>query len=227
MRVFIDACDLIDIFNHSSPVSAAELSALFVAKQHELVVPFSLVSELVPADNDDLVIARRFTALEDIPHVFFQQQRLPAAEIAQAADDIANGRDPRPHLPYVAAFQDLWGEGFDPVFLMDLNRTVRMRGITFQVRLLARQAPHIFHWTADESAEAVKAFIGARANRQPLNTKRGFRDAVVRWLREVGLEAADGKSLDAFSAILRNNPRIAPAWRLYVEVVDQLMGDAA
>lgn len=225
MRVFIDARDLINIFNHSRPVSASELWVLFTKKGHELILPFSLISELVPADNNDIVTARRFSAIEALPHVFFQQQALARQEIAQAAEDVANGRVPRPLRPFVVKFQDLWADGSDPLFHVDLNRTIVMGGLAFQVCLVARQAPHVFHWSRGEAADVVQTFHRARANRQPLNTKNGFQAAVVRWLRDAGLEAADENSLHAFTTMLRENPRLAPGWRLYVEVFDQLTSD--
>jgi hypothetical protein len=51
-----------------------------------------------------------------------------------------------------------------------------------------------------------------------------FLEAVDRWVRRAGGKA-DAKQLSSFASELRKNPRIAPGWRLYMEVFDQLARD--
>jgi hypothetical protein len=225
MRAFIDTRDLLNIFNQSQPISATELGELFARKGHQLVLPFSLISELVPADNNLIVVARRFVKIEeDIPHVFLQQKSLPGEEIKRAAIDLSNGRPAEPYDPYVNEFRQLWGEGFDPIFLMDLDRTIGKRKMSFQLDLLVQQRPQIFHWSQSDAEKAVRALEQEQQAVKSGPAKQAFRDAVERWLNRVGLEGS-ASSIDRFADVLRRNPRIAPGWRLYNEVFDQLARD--
>jgi hypothetical protein len=225
MRAFIDTRDLLNIFNHSRPISASELGELFVRRGHQLVIPFSLISELIPADNNPIVVARRFVKIEeDIPHIFLQQKSLPDEEIRRAAIDVSSGRPPAAYEPYVQNFRDLWSEGFDPIFLMDLDRTIGKRKMSFQLDLLVQQKPQIFHWSQAEAEQAIRALEQEQQAIKSGPAKQAFRDAVARWLSRVGLQGSDS-SINQFADLLRRKPRIAPGWRLYEEVFDQLARD--
>jgi hypothetical protein len=225
MRVFLDTRDLLNVFNRSQPVSATELGELFVRGGHELVISFSLLSELIPTDNNPIVVARRIVKIEeDIPHIFLQQKALPDEEIRRAALDVSDGRSPVPYDPYVQNFRDLWAEGFDPIFLMDLDRTIGKRKMSSQIDLLVQERPEIFHWSKAETEYAVRAL---QEEQQAINSgpaKEVFRDAVERWLKRVGL-GGSAESIDRFADLLRRNPSIAPGWRLFEEVFDQLARD--
>jgi hypothetical protein len=183
MLVFIDARDLINIFNESKPITADELAQLFTSKGHQLVLPFSLISELIPSDNNTLVVARRFVKIEeDIPHLFFQQKSLADIEVQRAANDFGNQRSPAPHDPFVPTFRDLWGETFDPIFLMDLDRTIGKRKMSFQIDLAVQQQPEIFHWQQHEGAKIVRVLENEQAAIKSDKPKEAFKNAVARWL---------------------------------------------
>jgi hypothetical protein len=225
MRVFMDARDLIDIFNDSDPISPDELAALFREKNAELVLPFSVISELVPSDNNTLVVARRFVKIEeDVPHVFLQQSELPLTELRIAASDFLIGKPPRAHDPFVPQFQDLWGQRFDRIFLMDLDRTVGLRRMSAQIDIAVQQRSEIFHWQENEGAaivQVLKEEQGATTTGKP---KDVFRNMVGRWLARANSRLSD-EQLQNFADLLRRNSRIAPGWRLHVEVLDQLGRD--
>lgn len=225
MRVFIDARDLINIFNDSKPITPDELAQLFTSHGHQLVLPFSLISELIPADNNTLVVARRFVKIEeDVPHLFFQQKRLADIEVQRAANDFSNQRPPAPYDPFVPTFRDLWGETFDPIFLMDLDRTIGNRRMSFQIDLAVQQRPEIFHWQDHEGAQIVRLLENEQNAIKSGGSKDAFKDSVARWLGRSGVNAS-GKPLGQFADLLRKNPRIAPGWRLYMEIFDQLARD--
>lgn len=225
MRVFIDARDLINIFNESIPITPDELAQLFTTKGHQLVLPFSLISELVPTNNNTLVVARRFVKIEeDVPHLFLQQERLADIEIQLAANDFANQRRPSSYDPFVPAFRDLWGETFDPIFRMELDRTIGKRKMSFQIDLAVEQQSEIFHWQSHEGAQIVRTLHSEQTAINKDRPKDRFRSAVARWLARSGIEAA-GNGLKHFADFLRRHPRIAPGWRLYMEVFDQLARD--
>jgi hypothetical protein len=165
MRVYVDSRDLINIFNASEPISASELGEIFTKRGHHLVMPFSLISELIPADNNRLTVMRRFTKIEeDILHVFLQQHELLDAEILSALANHLAGLSPVLHNPYVAAFHNLWGSGFeeDPIFLMDVERTIGARKFSRQIELTL-QRPQVFHWSKREAVGAVRILENEQA----------------------------------------------------------------
>lgn len=223
MRIFLDARDLINIFNRNEPISPSGLAELFLERGHQLVLTFSVISELIPKDNNSLVVARRFVKLEeDVPHVFLQQHDLPNAEIRRAAAEFLEGCAPTQIDPFLSSFIDMWGSGFDPIFTTDLRRTVRKRRMSFQIDLLLQEAPHIFHWASNEGAAIVRALVVEQSSRR--GSGETFRTEVARAIRSAGL--SDGfVRLDEFAALLHMNPRIAPGWRLFSVVFDQLVAD--
>jgi hypothetical protein len=228
MRVYIDARDLINIFNASEPITASELGDIISNGGHQLVMPFSLISELIPADNNLLTVLRRFTKIEeDIPHVFLQQHALLDVEMRSAAADHVAGVSPVPHDPYVTTLHELWGEQFedDPIFLMDVERTIGIRRLSRQIEL-ALQRPEVFHWSKREVARAVRILENKQAAMKTANAKTAFSEMVQRWARRAEVQL-DAKQLSTFTALLRKDPRIAPGWRLYMEVFDQLARDRA
>jgi hypothetical protein len=223
MRVFIDSRDLINAFNNSQPIAIDDLATRFRNHGHTLVLSFSLISELVPADNNVIVVLRRFTKIEeDFPHIFLQQQDLPNFEIAKAAAEFAAGSAPSPYDPFVPTFHELWGIRFktDPVLLMDVDRTIGMRKMSKQIEL-SLQKPEIFHWQEDEAAQAVAILENEQRAIVTDKPKVVFENTVKRWLRRAGANLAPNQ-IPQFANMLRQNPRIAPGWRLYIEVFEQL-----
>jgi hypothetical protein len=189
-------------------------------------MPFSLVAELIPADNNVLTVLRRFTKIEeDIPHIFLQQHELLEVEMRSAAANHVAGSSPTPHDPYVVRFHELWGGEFDndPIFLMDVERTIGARKLSRQIEL-ALQRPQVFHWSRREAARAVRILEDEQAAINTANAKTAFSETVERWARSAGVEL-DERQLSSFAYKLRKNPRIAPAWRLYIEAVGQLARD--
>jgi hypothetical protein len=214
------------MFNNQRPMAIGEFAELLSRAGHVLVLPFSLISELIPADNNPIVVLRRFTKIEeDVPHIFLQQEGLPNTEIRNAADDFAAGRALTPHDPFVNSFIDLWGRHFqqDPIFLMDVDRTIGTRKMSRQIELSLQRA-EIFHWHQGEAARAVAIL---RNEQQAIIRDKPqvmFRNTVARWLRRADADLPE-PHLTSFAAMLRTSPRVAPGWRLFIEVFAQIARD--
>jgi hypothetical protein len=214
------------MFNEERPISIGDLAERLGKYGHQLVMPFSLVSELVPADNNNIVVLRRFTKLEeDFSLVFFRQKRLPDIEMHNAARDFANGSLFEEYDPYVASFHELWGERFqhDPIFLMDIDRTIGMRKMSTQIEL-SLQSPEIYHWSEDEKRHAVTILEAEQRAIVTDEPKDVFRNTVARWVRRSGGVLTD-EQVVSFADRLRTMPRVSPGWRLFSEVFDQLVSD--
>lgn len=93
-----------------------------------------------------------------------------------------------------------------------------------QIDLLVQQRPQIFHWSQAEAESAVRALEEEQRAIKSGPAKQAFRDAVERWLTRVGLGGA-AASIDRFADLLRRSPSIAPGWRLFEEVFDELARD--
>jgi hypothetical protein len=168
-------------------------------------------------------VLRRFTKIEeDFQHLFLQQKDLPNVEIRRAAEQFLSGTPPTPYDPFVSSFHDLWGSQFgsDPIFLMDVNRTIGMRKMSRQIEL-SLQRPEIFHWQEHEGARAVAILENEQRLVVTDKPKVVFQNTVARWLRRAGV-TLQANQIPSFANMLRQNPSVAPGWRLYIEVFEQL-----
>lgn len=224
MRVFVDSRDLINIFNDEQPISISEFAAILTGGGHQLVIPFSLVSELIPADNNHFTVLWRFMKIEeDIPHVFLQQKELTFVELRNAADDFVHERPLAAYDPYVTSFTELWGrEAFakDPISLMELERRIDLRKMSQQIELTLERA-EIYHWSKAEEARAVRILTDEKKAISADRSKRAFRNSLVRSLRHSRIELEEGQA-NSFAEMLYRTPSVAPGWRLYSEVFEQL-----
>lgn len=229
MRIFLDSRDLIDIFNESKPISIAALAERFAKHEHDLVLPFSLICELVPADNNIFAVMRRFVTLEDdFRLAFLQQQGLPHLELCRAAQAFVNNDPLKPDDPYVSSFLELWSAEYqdDPIFIMDVARTIGLRRMSAQVEQLVLNRPEALHWSSQEGAKAVEILVREQQAVAKGDAKTRFRNTVLRWLRRCRIDLSPDQAAK-FSDFLRKHPTIAPGWRLYVEVFGQLIADKA
>jgi hypothetical protein len=103
---------------------------------------------------------------------------------------------------------------------MDVDRTIGMRKMSKQIEL-SLQKPEIFHWQEDEAAQAVAILENEQRAIVTDKPKVVFENTVKRWLRRAGANLAPNQ-IPQFANMLRQNPRIAPGWRLYIEVFEQL-----
>jgi len=216
------------MFNNDDPIRIGDFADLVTRCGHQLVIPFSLISELIPADNNPITVLRRFTKIEeDVPHVFFQQRGLPDHELRQAASEFAHGQPFTPHDPFVASFHELWGDEFrnDPIFLMDVDRTIGMRKMSTQIELLL-QRPEVYHWSGAEAARAVYILEQEQIAIIKDTGKAAFQNTTSRWLRRAGIHMTDPQ-MSSFAVTLRRSPGVSPGWRLFVEVFDQLVRNKA
>jgi hypothetical protein len=225
MRIFFDARDLIEIFNHRRPLSIGEMGKRFSDCGHQLVVPFSLICELVPADNNPIVVARRFVSLEeDVPLVFVQQVGILDSEISTVSRAFANGTAAPRWNPFVDSFHELWSGHADPIMRLDLERTVGMNRMSKQIDFLLINSPEVFHWTSHERTRAALHVDQERTATEGKREKHIFADATRGWIRRSGVGLSEAQE-DALTKVLRRTPSQAPAWQLYEEVFGQIVRD--
>jgi hypothetical protein len=94
MNVLVDARDLIELVERAQPVTTERMDAFLQAHNHEFVLSFTNVRELVStlAVNDDFLRVRPWLqSLERMPHLYIQETSIPLRELESAVDAF-NGR---------------------------------------------------------------------------------------------------------------------------------------
>ena len=94
MNVLLDARDLIGLVERAQPVTAGEMDEFLRGHNHEFVLSFTNVRELVGtlAINGDFLRVRQWLqSLESMPHLYIQETLIPRNEIASAVEAFNSG----------------------------------------------------------------------------------------------------------------------------------------
>src|SRR5712664_1807072 len=94
MNLLVDSRDLIELVERGRPVTVQEVEAFLRAHDHEFVLSFTNIRELVGtlAINGDFLRVRPWLqSLERIPHLYIQEALIPRNEIQSAVDAFNGG----------------------------------------------------------------------------------------------------------------------------------------
>jgi hypothetical protein len=89
MNLLLDVRDLIELVERALPVTTERMDAFLRDHDHEFVLSFTNVRELVGtlAVNDDFLRVRPWLqSLERMPHLYIQETLIPRRELESAVD---------------------------------------------------------------------------------------------------------------------------------------------
>lgn len=109
MNVLVDARDLIDLVERGCPVSTDRMEAFLRDHNHEFVLSFTNVRELVStlAINGDFLRVRPWLQyLERIPHLYVRETSIPSRELELAVDAFNGSSAYRDHNVFVRRWDE-------------------------------------------------------------------------------------------------------------------------
>jgi hypothetical protein len=218
LHLFLDSKDLINLVRRSRPFGVDIADRWLRERNAFVVLCHTSISEFVPvATTDRLQVRWELQQLERLPSVYIRLGDLAGAELVNAVAAYA-ARTPLLEVrPFVDAFwQTFWSydpsDGKDVVLTRQLERRVGFR-LDEQVDMLWSQPENFMNTQADHMQQIL--------NRQRLRTPHErFADDLVAAMRDGEVIGESG--IEHFANWLQERPRVAPAWRLFWQVSEEL-----
>jgi len=114
MRILLDSRDLINVLEGRSPVSIADLEAYLYRGNHQIILCFSNIREVVSplADGASYVAIRpHLQTLETLPRTYMKEVGIPRIELRAAVEAFTIGTEFVNPSPYV----DRWDQTLSPL----------------------------------------------------------------------------------------------------------------
>ena len=227
MRILLDSRYLIDVVEHNRPTPPQDFDQYLCAGNHEIVLSFTNVRELVSplAFGDNFMRLRPLLQLlEHMPHVYIKEVTIVRAEIQAAVDAFTRGIEYEGCSVYVTRWDrtlsTLPGQRRSAA---DGLVNLRLDDIVYYI---SRVTPHVFG-PPDQHLPRLRAQL--EQDRASLRTgqapaRRHFIGAIKRHAATHGVALPDGRE-DEFAEWVYANPVRCPGLRLNHETFRALMAN--
>lgn len=227
MRILLDSRDLIELTEHSNPVTADHLNAYLRAGQHQTILTFTNVRELaspLARSADFMRIRGLLQALENLPHTYLREVTVVAFEIQAAIDAFNNGLEYRSPSMYVRRWDHTLA------MLPGQQRSATDNWINLRldeiIYYIFRISPHVFA-PPEHHLAALQRLLQQdrdllRAGQVP--ARKHFITSVKRHSERWGLRLPFGRE-DEFAQWIHANPNRCPGFRLNHETYRALMAN--
>lgn len=235
MRVFLDTKDLIEVLEHGSAQSHANLRSALVGGGHSLVLTGTRVRELTAplyyGDRNRVILPGSspwsrlrpvLARLDSLPLSFIQETRILPLELASAVDCFRSGEEYKDIDPYVARFDQALAPTEEQIatagFLgMAVSETVW--------ELLKSPESRVFFSGRPRLSVPWSEFIAAEhaIERRPSLTSH-FRTVLGADMTRYQIPV-EGIDVDALVKWIGASPVRCPGRRLEYEVLHRLLGD--
>lgn len=219
MLVYLDARDLIDVFEHGKPCTADRLECVFREGHHELVLSFSNVREVsapLLSRNVTTNVMSLLNRIEKAPVRFIREGTLPRDELKEALAAFCDSREYKDVYPFVDRY----------------DKTFARQPLTTKLYLNHSIAEIVLTvWTQNPTALAQpthharllrKLFAADRAPQNRKSVAENFVDSVGRHLAQWGL-AQPVSSLRDLAEWIYRKPSRCPSLRLKYEVYHAIL----
>ena len=225
MRILLDTRDLIELVEHSRPMTALEFGEYLAVRDHEIVLTFSNVRELagpLAANVEFMQVRPLLQLLEGIPHTYLREGTISAAEIEANVEVFVNGNVREPFSPYVTR----WDRTLMPLpgqkgSAADDLVNLRLDDIIF---MIYRARPDIFS-PPYRYLPTLQVILGQ--DRDLLRTgqapaRRHFINAILKHANSYRVQLPDGRE-EEFAEWIYTDPDRCPGFRLNHEAYRALM----
>lgn len=164
MRILPDTRDLIELFQHSNPASAAEFEQYLREGNHEIVLSFTNVWELagpLGRGREFMELRPYFQSLDRMPHTCMRNVGIFGDEISAAVDAFDKGTAYQAPTPYVRR----WDATLEPIRDHQFPSTADMLilGLDEIIFLINHSNPGVFSITPNHLALLQAQFQNDRA----------------------------------------------------------------
>ena len=218
---FLDSKDLIHLVRRDIPFSVAEADAWLRKRAATIVLSQTSVSEFIPvATTDRLQVRRELQQLEKLPITYMRLGDLRCPELTNAVAAFARQQPYTSIGPFVKRFwQTFWS--YDPTNGHDITLTRHLeRQINFplheQVFMLWSRPANFMNTQAD--ADRMQQILERQRRQTP---QQRFRDD-LRTAFETCNRRLREDAFEQFAKWLDDKPKIAPSWRLFWQVSEEL-----
>jgi len=220
MLVYLDARDLINIFEKSKPCSANEFQAQLETGKHELVLSFSNVLEIAApllersAQSNVMKLLNR---VEAMPVKFIKEARISFLELEEALKAFLEQREYSNIWPFVNRFDEAI-----PIDGLPSTRYFLTFGLSETVFTLWREAPGILRGYKNYGNELRHRFARDRSLLRPPSLQSNFIKTIQRDLSLYKLlQPAEG--VDAFAKWIYKAPSRCPSLRLLYDTYHKML----
>jgi hypothetical protein len=119
MTILLEGKDLIDLAEHSIPLSLAEFRDIIESRGHQIVLSYTNVRELAApmvTTGDILKIHRLLHAIETLPVRYIREGFISDNEMREAAGAFEAGKEYPPIDPFVRRWDYTFHEGESPAY---------------------------------------------------------------------------------------------------------------
>jgi len=224
MRILLDAKDVINLVEHSDPISLPEFDAYLRRHNAELALTFTVIREFVgpiAIKGNFLEIRPSLQAIEGLPLAYLREGPIFAEEIKAALQAFRTGAEPARIDPYVRRWDYTFAwPGPSPA---EIFVGFRLDEIVYSVY---RKSPHIFRPYADAGRRLRDQFAAER--QLPGTVRKNLRDNFADSVRKHAIQwRIDCGSTDreVFGHWIYDDPSRCPGLRLSYDAYHELLAN--
>lgn len=225
MKILLDAKDLIDVIEHSRPISANDLGSWLQSKGAQLVLSYTNVRELAApiATRQDILGTRALlNRLETLPVCYIREGYILRDELKAAVAAFENSKEPGTIDPFVRRWDYTFHDGESPA------KDFVAYSIFEIVHTIAKRDPELM-LSRKSLAERLRLQF-ATERQMPTGVKKtavqNFPDSVGRHLTARGL-ALPSAGIEAFGKWIYADLRRCPGFRLAYEMYHSIQANVA
>ena len=223
MKVLLDAKDLIDVIEHSRPISANDLGSWLQSKGAQLVLSYTNVRELAApiATRQDILGTRALlNKLESLPVCYIREGYILRDELKAAMGAFENRREPDTIDPFVRRWDYTFHDGESPA------KHFVAYSIFEIVHTIAKRDPQLL---LSRKALAERLRLQFAAERQMAagvkkTAAQNFPDSVARHLTARGLPLPNA-GVEVFGKWIYADQRRCPGLRLAYEMYHSIQAN--
>jgi len=227
MRILLDSRDLINVLEHKSPVSIPELDAYLCRGDHQIILCFSNIRELVSPLTDGasyLDIRPHLQTLEGLRHTYVKEVNIVGIELQAAVEAFTAGTEFVNPSPYVNRWdQTLSTPPGNRRPVTDLLVNVSLENLVFWTYIgnpTVFEPPHKHLPQLRNIMEGDRALL--RSGKLP--AKQHFMSSVRKHAGTHRVKLPAGRE-DEFAQWIYRDPNRCPGFRLNHEMFRSLTGN--
>jgi hypothetical protein len=224
MRILLDAKDVINLVEHSDPISLSEFDAYLRRHYAELALTFTVVREFVGPlafKGNFLDLRPSLQAIERLPLAYLREAPIFAEEIKAALHAFGTGADPARIDPYVRRWDYTFAWPGPPA--AEIFVDFRLDEIVYGVY---RKSPHVFKPYAEAGRKLREQFAAER--QLPGTVRKSLRDNFADSVRRHAIQwRIDWGSTDieALGHCIYDDPSRCPGLRLSYDAYHELLAN--
>ncbi len=226
-RLLLDASDIIDVVEHSRPVTVDALESFLQSQKGTLVLTLTNVLEFVRPivdDGDFLRFRPLLQRLERLPVTYLRNAHIPMQELKGAVEAFLSGTECKPIKPYVRR----WEQTAQLPGTSVCDRLVGLR-IDEAVYMIWKTNPDAIRGPA-KAGPRLRALVAAdrrlvRANQ--VRSARNFANSVRRYLQRsalYGFECPEDR-IQGLAEWIYSDAGRCPGLRLHHDLYHQMLTD--